>query len=151
MQGNLKFPRWLLFVITSSALIFAVYSDSLYANSFRKLFINSKLDFGGWIHGGATLNPSQTNGFNGPVIFADQANRFQLNQFNLFLRRPVVSEGRVWDFGGRFDFMFGTDAIFTQAFGVPAFDVNTGEPLERSTWDLHLCCASTKTYGIALP
>ena len=109
MQGILKFPRWLLFVITSSLLIFTVYSDSLYANSFRKLFINSKLDFGGWIHGGATFNPSPTHGFNGPVIFADQANRFQLNQFNLFLRRPVVSEGRVWDLGGRFDFMFGSE------------------------------------------
>lgn len=44
------------------------------------------------------------------------------------MRHPVAPEGKQWDFGGRFDFMFGTDAIFTQAFGVPAFDVNTGAP-----------------------
>jgi len=151
MQCILKLPSWLLFAITSSVLIFTIHSDNLYANNLRKLFSDSKLELGGWIHGGATLNPSQNNGFNGPVIFADQANRFQLNQFNLYMRRPVVSEGRVWDFGGRFDFMFGTDAIFTQAFGVPTFDVNSGEPLKRSNWDLNLCCASTRTYGIALP
>ena len=53
--------------------------------------------------------------------------------------------------GGRFDFMFGSDAIFTQAYGVPAFDVNTGQPLARSNWDLDLCCASTRYYGIAIP
>ena len=121
------------------------------AGKFQDFVKKSSLELGGWIHGGATLNPSQSGGFNGPVIFADQANRFQLNQFNLFLQRPVRLERKVWDFGGRFDFMFGTDAIFTQAFGVPAFDVNSGEPLKRSHWDLDLCCNSSRTYGIALP
>ena len=95
MQCILKLPSLLLFVITSSVLIFTIHSDNLYANNLRKLFSDSKLELGGWIHGGATLNPSQNNGFNGPVIFADQANRFQLNQFNLYMRRPVVSEGKV--------------------------------------------------------
>jgi len=42
------------------------------------------------------------------------------------------------DFGGRFDFMYGTDAIFTQAYGVPAFDVNSLEPKSRSNWDLNI-------------
>ncbi len=152
MHFILKLSGWLLSALTFSTLIFiAIHSDDLYANNFRRLLNTSKLDFGGWIHGGATFNPSQTSGFNGPVIFADQANQFQLNQFNLFMRRPVASEGRKWDLGGRFDFMFGTDSIFTQAFGVPAYDVNSGEPLKRSNWDLDLCCASSKTYGIALP
>ena len=132
-------------------MILSACVDNLYAQSLRKFLSSNKLEFGGWIHGGATYNPSQSGGFNGPVIFADQANRFQLNQLNFFVRRSVVSEGNTWDLGGRFDFMFGTDAIFTQAFGVPAFDVNSGAPLKRSHWDLDLCCASTKTYGIALP
>lgn len=132
-------------------LIFTIYPITSHANTLKKLVKDSRIEFGGWIHGGATFNPSQTNGFNGPVAFADQANRFQLNQFNLFLQRPVISETNKWDFGGRFDFLFGTDAIFTQAFGVPTFDVNSGEPLKRNNWDLDLCCASTKTYGIALP
>jgi hypothetical protein len=151
MQSTLKFPRWLLLVITSNALIFSVYSGGLHANNLKKLLNDSKLELGGWINGGATLNPSQSGGFNGPVIMADQANRFQLNQFNLFMRRPVVSEGGNWDFGGRFDFMFGTDTVFTQAFGVPTYDVNSGEPIKRSNWDLNLCCSSSRTYGIALP
>ncbi len=75
----------------------------------------------------------------------------QLNQFNIYLQRTVVTEGKAFDIGGRFDFMFGTDAIFTQAYGIPAFDVNTGQPLNRGNWDLNLCCKSTRTYGIALP
>lgn len=151
MQGHPVYSKWLWLAITCCFFFFLTDSENLYANELRKFLAHKKLEFGGWIHGGATFNPSQSGGFNGPVIFADQANRFQLNQFNLFMRRPVVSAGKRWDFGGRFDFMFGTDAIFTQAFGVPAFDVNTGEPLKRSSWDLNLCCASTRTYGIALP
>lgn len=148
----LKYPKWLFFaVIISLLFIVAVHSNNLRANNLRNFFKNGMIEFGGWIHGGATFNPSQAGGYNGPVIFADQANQFQLNQFNLFMRRSVVSTGNAWDFGGRFDFMFGTDAIFTQAFGVPTFDVNSGEPLERSNWDLDICCASTRTYGIALP
>jgi len=151
MKYILKLPSWLSFAIAISMLTFSIYSNNLCANNLKKLFNDSRLEFGGWINGGATYNPSQNNGFNGPVIFADQANRFQLNQLNLFMRRSVVSEGNAWDFGGRFDFMFGTDAIFTQAFGVPAYDVNSGEPLKRSNWDLDLCCSSSRTYGIALP
>jgi hypothetical protein len=74
-----------------------------------------------------------------------------LNQFNVFLQRTVVTEGNAFDIGGRFDFMFGTDAIYTQAFGIPPFDVNSGQPLDRGNWDLDVCCSSTRTYGIALP
>ena len=151
MQSIFKHLRCLIFAIISSVFALTSNSDHLHASSLRKSFKDSRLEFGGWLHGGATFNPSQNNGFNGPVIFADQANRFQLNQLNLFMRRSVVSEGNAWDFGGRFDFMFGTDAIFTQAFGVPAYDVNSGEPLKRSNWDLNLCCSSSRTYGIALP
>lgn len=148
----MKYSKWLLFATIGGTLLFTTDLATLHAASTLKKFVkDNRIEFGGWIHGGATFNPSQTNGFNGPVAFADQANRFQLNQFNLFLQRPVVSETNKWDFGGRFDFLFGTDAIYTQAFGVPTFDVNSGEILNRNNWDLNLCCASTKTYGIALP
>ncbi|WP_292996385.1 porin [Nitrosomonas sp.] len=147
----MKFKSRLLCVITSSALFLTACPIASQVTKLKEFVKDSRIELGGWIHGGATLNPSQANGFNGPVIFADQANRFQLNQLNLFVRRSVASEGKVWDFGGRFDFMFGTDAIFTQAFGVPTFDVNSGEPFKRSNWDLNLCCDSSRTYGIALP
>lgn len=147
----MKYQKWLLIAIASIALFFDTHSATLHASDLKNFLKDSKIEFGGWINGGANFNPSQARGFNGPVIMADQANQFQLNQFNLFVRRAVVSEGKTWGFGGRFDFMFGTDAIYTQAFGVPAFDVNSGKPLERSNWDLDLCCASSRTYGIALP
>lgn len=147
---KMKIQKWLLSAI-ASCMLFFVTQSILHAKTLKSFIKENRIELGGWINAGATFNPSQTNGFNGPVAFTDQANRFQLNQYNVFLRRPVVSEGKQWDFGGRFDFMFGTDVIFTQAFGVPAYDVNSGEPLKRSNWDLNLCCSSSRTYGIALP
>lgn len=143
----------IMFAVASSLLSIIVTSSNTYANtSLVNLFKDSGIKVGGWINAGATYNANNPgNGYNGSVTFADRANRFQLNQFNIFLQRTVVTEGKSFDIGGRFDFMFGTDAIYTQAFGVPSFDVNSGQPQERGNWDLNLCCSSTRTYGIALP
>ncbi|MBK7492936.1 MAG: porin [Nitrosomonas sp.] len=135
--------------ITLSAIITA---DHAFASSLADLYKRSGLEIGGWINGGATYNADNpSDGFNGPVTFADRANRFQLNQLNLFIERSVDTKTSNWSLGGRFDFLFGTDAIYTQAFGISAFDENTGEPSDRGNWDLNLCCKSTRTYGIALP
>lgn len=121
-------------------------------NGFTRALKERSINIGGWINGGATFNPSQTDGFNGPVTFADQANRVQMNQLNIFIERAVRTEGKGWDVGFRADFMFGTDAIFTQAYGNPAFDVNSGRALsDRGNWDLDVCCNSSRTYGIAFP
>lgn len=147
----------MLFAIAGSLLsivmtVSSAYANNTYANNLVNLFRDSGIKVGGWINAGATFNPNfPGNGYNGPVTFADRANRFQLNQFNIFIQRTVLAEGKSFDIGGRFDFMFGTDAIYTQAFGIPAFDVNSGQPLNRGNWDLDLCCSSTRTYGIALP
>lgn len=147
----------MLFVIAGSLLsivmtVSSAYANNTYANNLVNLFRDSGIKVGGWINAGATFNPNfPGNGYNGPVTFADRANRFQLNQFNIFIQRTVLTEGKSFDIGGRFDFMFGTDAIYTQAFGIPPFDVNSGQPLNRGNWDLDLCCSSTRTYGIALP
>jgi hypothetical protein len=122
------------------------------ADESTSLFKDNGIEVGGWINAGITYNANNpADGFNGPVTFADRSKEFQLNQFNVFIQRAVVTEGKAWDFGGRFDFMFGTDAIFAQAYGVPAFDVNTGQPLQRSNWDLNICCSSSRFYSIALP
>jgi hypothetical protein len=129
-----------------------LHPDDAYANNLRNLWKESGVEIGGWINGGITYNANNpADGFNGTVTFADRANRFQLNQFNVFVQRAVASEGSNWDIGGRFDFLFGTDAIYAQAFGISAFDENTGQPSDRGNWDLNLCCKSTRTYGIALP
>jgi hypothetical protein len=111
------------------------------------------LKVGGWANAGVTYNAaSPTNGFNGPVTFGDRSAEVQLNQLNLFAQRAVVAEGDAWDFGGRFDAMFGTDSIFTQAYGTPAFDVNSGAAKNRGNWDLNLLGSdSNRFYDIALP
>src|SRR4051812_46216239 len=110
----------LLLGIIGGLLSLVMNSGNAQANDLVKLFKDTGIKVGGWVNAGATYNPSYpANGYNGTVTFADRANRFQLNQFNIFLQRTVVTEGNAFDFGGRFDFMFGTDAIYTQAFGIP--------------------------------
>lgn len=149
----------MMHAVTGGLLLIGMSSSNVLANTvmnagsnFAKILKESGIRAGGWIHGGATFNPSQTDGFNGPVTFADQANRVQMNQLNFFIERAVKTEGKGWDFGFRGDFMFGTDAIFTQAYGNPAFDPNNGRALsDRGNWDLGICCNSSRTYGIAVP
>jgi len=111
------------------------------------------LTVGGWANAGVTYNSiSPENNFNGPVTFGDRSAEFQLNQLNMFLQRAVATEGDKFDIGGRFDIMFGTDAIFTQAYGVGAFDVNSGLPLNRNHWDLNLLNSNdNRFYDLAIP
>ena len=117
-----------------------------------KVFKDNGIEIGGWMNGGATFNPSHsTYGYNGPVTFGDRANQAQFNQFNIFLKRDVVNSGKSWDLGFRADFMFGTDAIFTQAYGNPSFDPTTGAPHStRGDWDLNILNTG-RNYGVALP
>ena len=118
-----------------------------------KFLKDNGITIGLWGNAGITYNAeSPDNNFNGPVTFGDRSGEFQLNQLNLFIQRAVATEGDSWDFGGRFDAMFGTDAIFTQAYGVPSFDVNSAQPKVRSSWDLDINGTNgNRFYGIALP
>lgn len=115
----MKYPKWLLFATLGSMLLFTISPVTSQARAFVKFGNDKRMELGGWVHGGATFNPSQANGYNGPVVFADQANRFQLNQFYLFLQRPVISETNKWDFGGRFDFLFGTEHKIEASAQIP--------------------------------
>ena len=117
-----------------------------------KVFKDNGIEIGGWMNGGATFNPSHsTYGYNGPVTFGDRANQAQLNQFNIFLKRDVVNSGKSWDLGFRADFMFGTDAIFTQAYGNPTADPTTAaNHSTRGDWDLNILNTG-RNYGVALP
>ncbi|MBP6365757.1 MAG: porin [Nitrosomonas sp.] len=165
MKYKTDYKNPMIHAVAGGLLLIGMHTSSVYANnvtskngksngvnSVMTALKESGIKVGGWIHGGATFNPSQNDGFNGPVTFADQSNRFQLNQLNIFLERAVRTEGKGWDVGFRADFMFGTDAIFTQAYGNPAFDVNNGRSLsDRGNWDLEVCCNSSRTYGIAFP
>lgn len=113
---------------------------------------NMGLKVGGWANAGVTYNAaSPANRFNGPITHGDRSGEVQLNQLNMFLQRTVAEKGDAWDFGGRFDVMYGTDSVFTQAYGVPAYDVNTGQAMNRSTWDLNMLRSTSRFYDIALP
>lgn len=75
------------------------------------------LNAGGWATVGYTYNTDDPpNRDNSPVSFNYRADEFHLYQLNLFLERPT-QKGAGWDWGGRFDFMFGTDTPYTQATG----------------------------------
>ncbi len=72
--------------------------------------------FDGWAAAGIGGNPrGSADGLNGPVTFNDRTNRVTLNQFWLYAEREVNTEGDAWDVGFRADFLYGTDARFTQA------------------------------------
>ncbi len=72
-------------------------------------------EVGLWASGGVTGNSNGNT--NAPVLFNDRVNEFNLNQLNFYIERAVDTDGDSWDIGGRMDFMYGTDARFTQASG----------------------------------
>lgn len=75
-----------------------------------------QLTIGGWLEGGYTFNPDGSR--DRPITFNDRANEPLGNEIYLFFDRPTNMLGDRWDFGGRIDFLFGTDARFTQASGL---------------------------------
>lgn len=75
------------------------------------------VNIGGWAAAGINYNPnSPGNDSNGPVSMTDRSGEFNLYQLNLFIEK-AVTKASTWDVGGRFDFLFGTDAHYTQATG----------------------------------
>jgi len=70
---------------------------------------------GGWTEAGISVVANMpADRYNGVVTFNDRDGEGQLNQQWFFLER--VADGSCgWDLGGRVDFVYGTDARFTQA------------------------------------
>lgn len=115
-----------------------------------KLMKSAGLKMGAWINAGVTYNATNPeDNFNGPVTFGDRASEFQLNQINFYLQRAVATEGKSWDIGFRFDVMYGSDAFYTQAYGIPGIELGTGAPLERGSWDLDIIRG--RFYNLAIP
>lgn len=94
---------------------------------------------GGWLNAGISINPDEPkNNYNGTLGFSDRANELQLNQLYLYVQRDLSSNPEQWSWGGRLDFVFGSDAFFTRSMGDPA-----------DHWDKHLL--HQRIYGIAFP
>ncbi|MDD2865299.1 MAG: outer membrane beta-barrel protein, partial [Methylococcales bacterium] len=163
MKIQQKRTHYRMIQVATSGLLLAGFIANTHAGAIAdltgydanetSLLKNNGIVVGGWANAGITYNSTNpANGFNGPVTFGDRDSEVQLNQLNLFIQRAVATEGSSWDFGGRFDVMFGTDSIFTQAYGVPGTDPGTGNPLNRGHWDLNfLGSATNRFYDLALP
>ena len=94
LKGKSKF----LLGIIGGLLFLVIDPGRGHASNVGNLFKDTGIKIGGWVNAGATYNPSYpSNGYNGSVTFADRANRFQLNQFNVFLQRTVVTEGNAFE------------------------------------------------------
>jgi hypothetical protein len=134
---------------TASGLLDAA-GVNINETSFMK---NLGLTVGGWLESSVSANFNRSeDGFNGTVTFHDRTGEVQVNQAYLWLQKAVTVGGDKFDFGGRVDFMYGTDAIFTQAYGTPPFDLSSGvATTNRGHWDLHLSDRNDRFYGIALP
>lgn len=153
--------------VSCSAVLMAISMNSAYAENIEETtgladyaagstdvqFLKDYgITWGGWLNAGVTANANNpADGFNGPVTFNDRDGELQMNQFYGYLQRAINVSGDEWDFGGRIDINYGTDSIFTQAYGVPAYELGTGEQLNRGNYDLHLTSWSNRFYGLALP
>jgi len=93
----------------------------------------------GWINAGWTGNPdSPPSGFNGPVTFNDQ-HTFLLNQVYAVAEKTIDRETCCWNWGGRVDFLYGSDYVFTQSNGWELNDDGTPR------WN------GSPFYGLAIP
>ena len=71
----------------------------------------------GWVNGGIFTNSRNTDSsYNGPVTFADR-NDGQLNQLYGVIEKTIDTGGCGWDFGGRFDVLYGSDWIYNTQVG----------------------------------
>ncbi len=106
----------------------SLLNDMLSKNSF---WSNSGLTANGFISMGYTINPHNPNNrMNGPVTWFDRANDFQVNQTYLSISKSIDTEKDELQFGGSLDFLYGSDAVFTQALGLDQ-DIVTDSPLYR--------------------
>lgn len=94
--------------------------------------------FGGWLNAGAYFNNhgNGRNGGNGPIPFVFNGNRGQLNQAWFNFGKQMNFDDRAWDWGVNADYVYGTDALATQAFGDQGWDFG---------WN------TSSTYGSAIP
>ncbi len=121
MNKKMFFKRSLL----STAILVASFQASADAGMIESLtdfninetsfMKDTGFEVGMWAAGGITGNSNGNT--NEPIAFNDRVNEFMFNQLNFYIERAVNTEGDSWDIGGRMDFMYGTDARFTQASG----------------------------------
>ncbi len=154
MKTMSKRKNQMLFVAASSLLSMGIGANDVYAaDGLIEEIKHYGFTAGAWANAGITYNATDpADNFNGPVTFGDRSAEPQLNQLNAYIQRAVATEGSAWDFGARFDVMFGTDAAFTQAYGAysgnnPGWDLD----LLRDCTGYTKCSGNNRFYGLAVP
>jgi len=142
-MNDFKRNNSLIYLATTGLLSVALLTNACASEDAAESFYEDIKDYGfemgGWANAGITYNSTNPeNNFNGPVTFNDRAGEFQLNQLYGYLERAADKAGGKWDWGVRFDVMFGTDAVFTQAYGG-----------DYGNWDYGLL--DDRFYNIAVP
>lgn len=91
---------------------------------------NNHLKDCGWKLGGNlaqsyTMNfNNPANRYNGTVTWPDRSNEYQLNQFWLYAEKATDTSKKDWDFGGRVDLLYGTNARLTTESGLESPHLN---------------------------
>lgn len=79
----------------------------------------------GAIDAGLSLNPAYpADGLNWGHLFTDKANQPLFNQGILTLQRPTDPAAKDYDFGFKFQFMYGSDARYTHFLGELDYAIN---------------------------
>ena len=83
----------------------------------------NRISVGGWIEQGFTTNPANpvnepSGTGNRPTTFNYRNDEYQLNQIYTYIERATDTSCGGFDIGGRIDFLYGEDYIFTQAAGL---------------------------------
>ncbi len=89
----------------------------------RASVASDNLDFGGWVSSGIYANAWGATE-NGTVAGKRIGDGYALEQLWGFAEKVVDTDDCGWDYGGRVDYVFGTDAPSTQAFGDGSWDAN---------------------------
>jgi hypothetical protein len=98
----------------------------------------------GWVDCGIGGN-TQGSDFNGTVGLQDRNLQAMMNQLYLVGERRLDLETDDWDWGGRVDLLYGTDAWQTNARGLDAYLFNQFDNFGIPRWD------SSRYYSLAMP
>ncbi|MDR0338276.1 MAG: outer membrane beta-barrel protein [Planctomycetaceae bacterium] len=119
--------------------------------------------YDGWLNVGAFMNTHYPeNRHNTPLYYNDRNAEMVVNQLYFTLGRRIDLRGGRFDFGGRIDFLYGTDYFYTSSLGLETHRYNyifadqpTLEPLEANLhWNSNSGTRRLGTvslYGLSLP
>lgn len=96
-----------------------------------------RLKIYGWVEGGITTNPaSPTDHSNFGHLFTDRPNEPMANQLVLTAERVLVPQPGQWDWGFKFQFMYGTDARYIHSVGL--MDLTTDKIMQPDIVEAYL-------------